>query len=301
MDPSTLSELARQALGAPPVEVTPLTTGHSSSAVYGLSLADGRRAVLKLNARPEQLAGTATHLTRLASLGLPVPRLLDADLHPAPNQPAWVLMSWLPGRDLRHELAAMTGAQMTRLARQLVGFQRRVGGLPEGERFGWVVMGSGGGFASWSELIRRDLKSASTILVAAGLPEAAEGLGRLVGAHAAEFRRVRPRPFLDDLTTKNVLMERGVLSGLVDFDVICYGDRLYWLALTRAAVMIDVGEAGRPYLRTLERALRLTPLQRRRCAAYALIHAAEILGRSGGPGRDLRLSGLAQRISAMRA
>jgi len=34
--------------------------------------------------------------------------------------------------------------------------------------------------------------------------------------------------FLDDLTTKNVIVQDGVLQGVVDFDHVCYGDPLFW-------------------------------------------------------------------------
>jgi aminoglycoside phosphotransferase (APT) family kinase protein len=46
------------------------------------------------------------------------------------------------------------------------------------------------------------------------------------------FSSVQPTYFLDDLTSKNVIVQDGELRGLVDFDVVCYDDPLYWLALT---------------------------------------------------------------------
>lgn len=42
----------------------------------------------------------------------------------------------------------------------------------------------------------------------------------------AYFRGVAPTPFLDDTTTKNVIISEGRLSGIVDIDVICFGDPL---------------------------------------------------------------------------
>ena len=51
-----------------------------------------------------------------------------------------------------------------------------------------------------------------------------------------ELEAVRPRAFLDDTTTKNVIVERGRLSGIVDVDVVCYGDPLFTVALTRASL-----------------------------------------------------------------
>ena len=37
------------------------------------------------------------------------------------------------------------------------------------------------------------------------------------------FAQIRPTPFLDDTTTKNVIVHEGKLSGIVDVDWICFG------------------------------------------------------------------------------
>lgn len=49
-------------------------------------------------------------------------------------------------------------------------------------------------------------------------------------------------PFLDDLTTKNVLVADGRLSGVVDVDVVCFGDPLTTPALTKVSLVA----AGQP-------------------------------------------------------
>ena len=46
-----------------------------------------------------------------------------------------------------------------------------------------------------------------------------------------------PRPFLDDTTTKNVLIADGHLTGIVDVDCVCFGDPLFTVALTRMALL----------------------------------------------------------------
>jgi hypothetical protein len=56
------------------------------------------------------------------------------------------------------------------------------------------------------------------------------------------FSRVRPKPFLDDATTKNVLVHTGRLSGIVDVDWLCFGDSLFTIALTRAALLASADD-----------------------------------------------------------
>jgi aminoglycoside phosphotransferase (APT) family kinase protein len=58
------------------------------------------------------------------------------------------------------------------------------------------------------------------------------------------FDAVQPTPFLDDLTTKNVLVKNGELSGIIDVDFVCYGDPLLGVGATMASLAGDAAEAG---------------------------------------------------------
>ena len=62
--------------------------------------------------------------------------------------------------------------------------------------------------------------------------------GRL-SAFDGYLRGVAPVAFLDDTTTKNVIVHEGRLSGIVDTDYVCFGDPLYALGLTRMALLSD--------------------------------------------------------------
>jgi aminoglycoside phosphotransferase (APT) family kinase protein len=54
---------------------------------------------------------------------------------------------------------------------------------------------------------------------------------------ADDLCSVAPVAFLDDTTTKNVIVHDGALSGVVDTDLVCFGDPLFTLALTRLALL----------------------------------------------------------------
>jgi aminoglycoside phosphotransferase (APT) family kinase protein len=96
----------------------------------------------------------------------------------------------------------------------------------------------------------------------------------------AYLAAVRPRAFLDDTTTKNVIVHAGRLSGIVDVDVVAYGDPLFPLALTRCALLsqgdsLDYAEYWREALaldRDRERALRL----------YTALFCVDLLSEIGG-------------------
>ncbi|GJM42549.1 MAG: hypothetical protein DHS20C20_28310 [Ardenticatenaceae bacterium] len=58
-----------------------------------------------------------------------------------------------------------------------------------------------------------------------------------VEAHRLYFEQIKPVPFLDDTTTKNVMVHNGKLSGIVDVDEVCFGDPLLTVALTRMSLL----------------------------------------------------------------
>ncbi len=69
-------------------------------------------------------------------------------------------------------------------------------------------------------------------------------------------------------------------AGIVDLDAVCYGDPLYWIALTQTAVLADVGAIGRNYLDALYRGWSDAEAHRPVVALYAAVHGLDFLGRA---------------------
>lgn len=91
---------------------------------------------------------------------------------------------------------------------------------------------------------------------------------------------MRPVCFLDDITVKNVIVQNGELQVLIDFDCVCYGDPLYWLALTAVGVVSDVGARGQFYIEELKRLWGLTPQQEQVLAFYCALMAQDFVQRA---------------------
>ena len=252
-------ELIRTVLGEEPLEVTHQDFGHQSL-TFDVTL-PGRSVIVRTHSHLPAFRKTAHNLAVLADLGLPVSRLLAADLTGERFPFAYLLLEKIPGRDLRDELSTMTKPQMTRLAAQIVGFQQQVRMLPAGTGFGYAPLGETGPFATLWDFLHEG--EAAT----AGVME--PRLKLLLQAQEDELRQAVPVCFLDDLTTKNVLVENGILQGLIDFDFVCCGDPLFWLGLTATVIVLDLGTGELFYAEELCRLLSLTPKQRQRVALYA--------------------------------
>jgi aminoglycoside phosphotransferase (APT) family kinase protein len=99
----------------------------------------------------------------------------------------------------------------------------------------------------------------------------AQRIAAQVEGYTTYLQAVPPTCFLDDVTTKNVIVENGELQGLVDFDVVCYGDPLYMPALTATAIVADIGPERLFYVEKLCRHWGMDDEQRRVVALYAAL------------------------------
>ncbi|WP_309722545.1 aminoglycoside phosphotransferase family protein [Armatimonas sp.] len=232
-----------------------LLTGGQANSVFAATFPSGERAVLRLHSRTDGFAGTVHTIARLAALGLPVPEVLASG---QARDFSWLILSWTPGVELRWALAGMTPEQQTRVAEQIVALQRRVSTLPQGSGFGFVPPGTPSTHATWWSLLQTHPR----------LDEAPDDL-------KAYLQTVPPTCFLDDITGKNVLIENGELTGLIDLDCVCYGDLLYWLALTHVGLVCDT--ATELYPLELIRLWNPDPLECRVLAFYSALMADDFL------------------------
>lgn len=235
------AHIVEHQLGQPIVAVERLPTGLMNW-VYWVRLSDGAEVVIRLN-RPgngAHFAAAVRWQDQLTSRGVPLPALLAHDANPRDGSPPYMIIARLPGHDLGEVYPKLTATQKQTIAEQIAAIQRAVGGLP---------IGPGYGFASgyddttlhptWAAVLRADLARSRTRMATAGLvdPALADRVADQIAAHAAYFDSVPPTPFLDDTTTKNVLIHEGQLAGIVDVDCVCFGDPLFTVALTRMALL----------------------------------------------------------------
>ena len=232
--------LVRLATGLLPDSMERQTLTESGNVIFRATLGDGRSVVLRISPRPRAFAFTGQNLDALRGLGLPVQRVLGSG--PTSTGGSFMVLDWLPGRDLIDELPTMTPGQMTDVARTVVDGQRRIGTLPRGRGFGWGPVGGRAGAATWSELFgpNGDGGVAGPTSPLADLKARLRAVRRSIESYLSA---VLPVCFLDDLTIKNVLVDGGVVSGIIDVDSVCYGDPLMSVGTTIALIAANSGRS----------------------------------------------------------
>jgi aminoglycoside phosphotransferase (APT) family kinase protein len=287
-------ELTASALGVRPLRVDRQSLSASGKTVYRVDLPDGLSAVLRTSLRARTFAFTKQNLGVLRALGLPVPAVIAAGRTLTGG--SYIILNWIPGRDLVHELGGMSRAQMTLLAEQIVECQRRVGKLPAARRFGWAPIGQNGSLQTWTQVFG-EAAFAERVHDGTLLGELRARLRALRSRVESYFSTVRATAFLDDLTLKNVLVENGELRGIIDVDFVCYGDPLLAVGATMASIASDVPESGAFYGEELIRCWNPDDAQRLALWFYAALWAIGSLNTTDAatePTRAQALIGAAQ-------
>ena len=228
-------------LGVEAARVTRFPTGNQHH-VYDVALADGRQVVARLSLpdRREVLRGGLGWHRRLRPMGVPLPRLLASALEPEDGPFPVMILERLPGTDLQHVYASLTGAQRATIAGQVASIQRIVRRLPLGPGYGFAASPDDPDLhPTWRAVVETGLARSRRRIADAGFvdPAHVDRVAALAESCRPALDAVPPRAVLDDTTTKNVIVHEGRLSGIVDIDLVCYGDPLYPVALTRMALL----------------------------------------------------------------
>lgn len=93
------------------------------------------------------------------------------------------------------------------------------------------------------------------------------------------FSSVKPEPFLDDITTKNVLIHEGKLSGIIDLDWISFGDEVLFLGLVTMALLSM--NADLDYADYLKDEMKLNEKQERALKFYVLMFCVIFMSEKG--------------------
>lgn len=247
-------------LGIRPRTVQRFPTGQMHY-VYDVITEAEERLVLRL-ARADlgaTFAGAAYWHHRLKPLAVPLPALLYVEPDAAMHRFPVMLMERLPGTDLEYAYPDLTAPEKERLAQAVVTIQAQVASLPHGPGFGYARSATDPLLKRrWIDVLNASVARSRRRILDAGVIDAtlAGRVQATLNRWRSRLERVVPVCFLDDTTTKNVIVHAGRLSGIVDVDTVCFGDPLLTPALTRMALLSRGYETD--YIEYWKAALKVT-------------------------------------------
>lgn len=250
--------------------------------VYDMRLSDGRKVVVRL-AMPSNrmfIVGGIHWSDKLRPLGVPLPPLLHGNAQAEPYP--YMILHRLPGQDLGEVYTTLKPEDRRKIAFELAGIQKRVGQTQMGRGFGFAHMAEGPfSHSSWRDMLESYLTRSRQWMMQAEIvnPEWIDRVRKHLDLHQSYLANVQPQPFLDDITTKNVLIHENKLSGIVDVDALCYGDPLYHLGLIQMALLARNWPMD--YMGAWREAMNISIVQQQVVSLYAAVHGVAFLSEFG--------------------
>lgn len=211
--------------------------------VYDVETDEGEKLVIRL-ARPDLkyfFEGALSWYPLLKSKNIPLPDLYFSSLDDAKLGFPVMIMERLPGKDLGEVYPYLTANQKHQIADQIITIQKSVATLPIGKGYGYARSADDSALhPQWINVLEASIQRSQQRFEATGFTahHAVNRVKQAMNTHRNYFEDVKPICFLDDTTTKNVLVDAsGHLSGIVDADAVAFGDPLLTLALTRMSLL----------------------------------------------------------------
>lgn len=278
MNEDTVQLICMDCFHAGARSVTRLKTGICNY-VYAV-VVEGVKYVIRISDSRESVVGSTYWLKRLSGIGLPIPELIFEGVD---FSPPYIVISHLEGMDLGLVYGSLTGEDKRRICREVVKVQDVLATLPPAEGYGYLrsYEDRENMRGSWMEVVAAHARRSALRIADNGIfdPSYAVRVEELLPAYADYMGTIRPIPFFDDATTKNVLVHDGRLGGIVDLDWICFGDRLYTIALTRMSLL----ESGNDleYIDFWAEAESLDHARREALDLYTLLFCIDFMGEKG--------------------
>jgi len=260
-----------------PVEITRFTNGYCHSVYYIKDI--NNEYVLRITNKEnkEYYYGSVKWLSELILFDIPVPKILK---HGQFNDVFFTLISYIHGKDLGEVYHTLNNFEKQGIIKELSIIQGKISTLPNSKLYGYPDS-KDTSFATWIDFLKSLINRSYARIKQNNIfnVDMCDNVTEIMYSFQEYFQKVKPTPFLDDITTKNVLIHEGKLSGIVDIDEICYGDPLLVIGLTNMALLSI--EADTKYIDFWLNEINTNDIQRKAVTFYTLLYCIDFMGEQG--------------------
>ena len=274
----TVNKICDDVFNGKPTEIIRNTVGLAGY-VYTVVFND-TKYVIKISDDKNLIIGSTYWLNKVKDLDIPTPCVIAENLV---NAPYYFVMSFIPGKDLGLIYSSLLKSEKKIIAKKIIGFQKEIKKLPMAKGFGSLnsYEDSENICSSWEESLLNDINRAEEAIINNGIfsVEYVLKLKKIVPYFKEYFNSIKPVPFLDDITTKNVLIHEGKLSGIIDLDWISFGDEVLFLGLVTMALLSM--KADIDYADYLKDEMNLNEMQEQALKFYVLMFCVIFMSEKG--------------------
>lgn len=267
MDEKTIEEIFEKHISARIGKIERCGVGHGNY-VYIIS-DETDKYVIRCSEEEHAYKDTMYWLMQLRKVNIPVPEIIANGRY---QNYDYVILSYIDGEDLGIVYPALSDDEKHAIAREVVRIQNIVGTMELKEiDDNW----------SWNQFIRDTLDRAKERIEQNGYfdTDRVEQLWKIGESLQDYFRQIKPITYLDDISTKNLLIQKGKVSGVIDIDWIGVGDRLTYVAMTNVALLHM--DYDTDYVDYLLQEMHIDQTERRAFIYYSLLFCVDFMGERG--------------------
>lgn len=275
MNENMISEICLECFSQKPGTIERFTIGQGNF-VYMVECA-GNKYVFRCSSESGAYENTIYWLEKLSAIDIPVPKVIAKGKY---EEYEYLLLTYLEGKDIGLVYLQLTDDDKRAIAKEIVKIQNQAAVLePEDPGADW----------SWTAEIDDMLERAKRRIAQNGFfeVEKVERLQREMAQLDEYFANVQPTVYLDDISSKNLLIHDGRISGIIDIDWIGMGDKLTYVALTNMALLNM--EYDTDYVRYILEEMRLNDVEKKAFLFYTLMYCVDFMGERGTQFLDKRI------------
>ena len=229
----------------------------------------GIKYVVRCSTEKDVYNSSIYWLEKLELIDIPVPKVIVKGTY---NEYEYLILSYIEGKDIGIVYELLTDEDKRAIAKEIVYIQNRVSALEiEDVEPCW----------SWSAFINYMLGRAAERIVQNGYfdVEKVEQLRGQMRQLDEYFADVKPVAYLDDISSKNLLIHNGRISGIIDIDWMGLGDKLTFVALTNMALLNM--DYNTDYVKYILEEMRVNDVEKKAFVFYTLMYCVDFMGERG--------------------
>lgn len=236
--------------------------------VYIVAL-EGARYIVRCSTQESAYNDAVCWLQKLSALDVPVPKVIDKGRY---EEYEYLILSYIEGRDIGIVYQQLNDEDKRAIAKEIVQIQNKVAVMElDDVPADWT----------WSSVVCDMLERSETRIAKNGYfdTEKVVRLRREAERLEEYFASIKPIAYLDDISTKNLMIHNGRVSGVVDIDWIGVGDKLTYVAMTNMALLNM--ECDTDYVRYILEEMQINDIQMRAFQFYTLMFCVDFMGERG--------------------
>lgn len=267
MNEEIISCLCFEYFGKKPQSVSRCEVG-IGNCVYIVKYSNNKY-VVRCSKKCNAYDNTIYWLGRLSVLDIPVSKVVGRGNF---QEYTYIILTYIQGKDIGLVYQELDVDEKKKIAKGIVEIQNKVAKLDlENIDANW----------KWNTFIEYILERAKERIEKNGYfdTEKVECLWGKMEQFNEYFVSVKPTAYLDDISSKNLLIYNGQISGIIDIDWIGIGDKLTYVALTNMALLNL--EYDTDYVDYILEEMQPTDIQKNVFIFYTLMYCVDFMGERG--------------------